>query len=94
MKGLSNLIDRQIGHALRQADATFERLGIGCDPRLAISLIGLGGIIPAGGGAVAAAARDVIRPSPRPIRPRLVRVSSHVQVVTVVMVPEAKMKWS
>ena len=89
MNGLSNLIDRQIGHALRQAGATFERLGIGFGARLAISLVGLGGIILAGGGAIAAAARDVIRPSPR-----FVRVSSHVQVVTVVMVPQAKMKWS
>jgi hypothetical protein len=48
MNGLSNLIDRQIGHALRQARATFERLGIGFGARLAISLVGLGGIIPAG----------------------------------------------
>jgi hypothetical protein len=89
MNGLSNLINRQIGHALRQAGATFKRLGIGFHARPTISLVGLGGIIPAGGGAIAAAARDVIRPSPR-----LVRVSSHVQVVTVVMVPQAKMKWS
>jgi hypothetical protein len=89
MNGLSNLIDRQIGHALRQAGATFERLGIGFGARLAISLVGLGGIIAAGGSAIAAAARDIIRPSPR-----LVRVSSHVQVVMVVMVPaKAKMKW-
>jgi hypothetical protein len=94
MNGLSNLIDRQIGHALRQAGATLERLGTGFSARLAISLVGLGGIIPASGGAIAAAAREVIRPNPRLVRLRLVRVGSHVQVVTVVMVPEAKMKWS
>jgi hypothetical protein len=34
----------------------------------AISLVGLGGATPAGGGATATAARDVIRPGPRLVR--------------------------
>jgi hypothetical protein len=61
MDGLSDLIDRQIGHARRKAGTNFERLGIGFDARLAISLLCLGGT----------AARDVIRPSSSLVCPHL-----------------------
>ena len=83
MDGLSDLINRQIGHARRQAGATFKRRGIGVGKRFAIGMVGLGDVAPTAGSAIAATARDIIiRPGPR-----LVWVP-HVQVVTVVVVPD------
>ena len=69
MDDLSDLIDRQISHGGHQTGATFERRGIGFSARLAISL--LGGVAPAGGGAVATAARTsfgLVRASFRLVR--------------------------
>ena len=44
MDGLSDLINRQNGHARRYASATFDRCGIGFGERFAIRLLGLGGV--------------------------------------------------
>ena len=82
MECLSDLIDRRIGHARRQARATFEHFGIDFCARLASGVLGLDGSGPVGGAVAATASNLMIWPGPR-----RARVGPHVGVM-VVMVPE------
>src|SRR5262249_33012841 len=61
MDGLSDLLNRQIGHAGRWAGAPLARRSIGFGERFAIRLLGLGSVTFARGDAIAAtAARAVV----------------------------------